>query len=204
MCTTAFIPYNSFEAILGESIWIGTLIFFCVFCIGSAMAVYFFVSNLSKLAHAREQTLEKMNMTEEDIRLDKFQLRLIHLAARYLLLYGIASLSSILLTVAAIFILGRTIVDIFVSIDFCINLICMYLQFGFAQEHYRGCCGCFDRMCRRSISDKTKRSIHQLSVDRMRSLSESRVDSAVSATSSPSPRSTSETGGLKKSEDQDL
>ena len=165
------------------------------------MAVYFFISNLRKLAHAREHTLEKMNISEEDIRLDKFQLRMIHLAARYLILYGVATISSVILTViCGIFIFQQeallSVAGVPICIDFCVNLWCMYLQFGFAHEHYRGCCGYLDGLCRKVISINTRRSIHRLSVDRLRSISTSRVESAAT---SPCPRTPSSVDSVGKS-----
>jgi len=142
------------------------IVFLILFFIGSAMAVYFFVSNLSKLAQSRRQTITKMNVTKEEIHLDKVQLQLVHLAARYVLLYGIASSSSLLFTGCSLVLtLGGNMEDIPVQIDCCINLLCLYLQFGIARNHYQFCCGRLDGICRKVISKRTRGSIHKLSME---------------------------------------
>merc|ERR1712130_42105 len=98
-----------------------------VFFMGSALAVYFFVSNLFKLAALRNRTMSKACITAEEISLDRFQQKMIDLAARYLLLFGVATLSSLLFTLGGLFV--SSLWGIPVAIAFCINLLCMALQF---------------------------------------------------------------------------
>ena len=142
--------------------------FLFMFLIGSALAVYFFVSNLSKLAKSRMNSMKNINISADDISLDKSQQKLVDLAARYLLLFGIATFSSMLFTVGGIFI-AFGILEVLITIDFCINLFCMALQFGFAQNVYLRCCRCLDKLCRRAMSKRTRSSIHRLSIERARS-----------------------------------
>lgn len=175
-------------------------IFFFFFFMGSALAVYFFVSNLSKLAKSRRNTLSKMNISETDISLDRSQQKMMDLAARYLLLYGVATLSSMMFTVGCLFLLGQHVLDITITIDCSINLICMYLQFGFAKNHYQRCCGCMDRLCRGAITKRTKSSIHKLSVERVRSRSTAESASCATPSFSPSP---STEGGKTKEDTRD-
>ena len=54
-------------------------------------------------------------------------------------------------------------VGLLYCMDFFINLLCLYLQFAFAADHYRKCCGFLDSPCRAMVSKRTKRDIHRLS-----------------------------------------
>ena len=124
--------------------------FIVIFLVGAALAVYFFVRALYKLTLSRNESMSNSNMNPENVSLDKFQQKMINLAARYLLLFGIATFSSILLTVGCMY-LFFGISELFMFIDLCINLFCMYLQFSFAKNVYFRCCGCLDKLCRRAI-----------------------------------------------------
>ena len=98
----------------------------CIFLTGAVLAVYFFVSNLSKLALSRMNTKANLNVSAEDIALDEFQQKMLNLAARYLLLFGVATLSSIA------FSFGGTMfhntfgwgLEVSTSIDLAVNLLC--------------------------------------------------------------------------------
>merc|ERR1719334_2213312 len=54
----------------------------------------------------------------------------------------------------------------FYCIDFTINLFCAYLQFGFAENHYRKCCWCSDLIIRSMTSRWIKRKIFALTLTR--------------------------------------
>jgi len=137
----------------------GLTLFLILFFVGSAMAVAFFVNNLSELAESRSISLRNLAVAEDDVALDKSQQKLSDLAARYLLLFGFATTSTIL-CFALTFVEYNVFATFFV-IDHCINLICLYLQFAFAQKEYNALCGCLDRKCREMMTKRTRRSIHQ-------------------------------------------
>merc|ERR1719336_3372194 len=66
---------------------------FAVYLLIFLVAVYFFVSNLSKLSRARVTSSNEVQ-TEDDVELDKHQRKLSNLASKYMLLFGIAIGSS--------------------------------------------------------------------------------------------------------------
>ena len=138
-------------------------VFFFLFLAGSAWAVKSFTSNLGKLAIAQANTPEAECMNSSPS-LNRRQQRFIDLSARYMLLFAIATVSSIL-----VFVLGQGfgwksgIKCVFGAVDCTINLLCVYLQFGFAAAHYQRCCGCLDRRCRRNLSRRTQMNMHETS-----------------------------------------
>ena len=147
-----------------------TFSFLGLFMMGSALAVYYFTRNLDQLATARNISLQKLAVDEEGIALDRMQQRMIDVAARYVLLFVIATLSTMLATVLSFMInFDSGLRDIGFSIDSCINLLCLSLQFAFAHEQYQKCCGCCDVWCRDLISRRTRRALHMHSIHVMKS-----------------------------------
>ena len=155
-----------------------TLGFFIIFFIGAALAVTFFVCNLVKLAKSRQRPIREFQLTvkmesarcsdcdkEIVVTLDEHQQDLSDLSARYILLFTIAAISTICFMVISFAALVHS--DFFFSLlvaDFCVNLFCLYLQFGFAQDHYQWSCHFCDRRCRRIVSKRTKRIIRAHSI----------------------------------------
>ena len=149
-----------------EEMTFALMAFFFIFFIGSALAVYFFVSNLSKLAKSMRNSMRNTNISAEEISLNKSQQKLVDLAARYLLLFGIATFSSLISCYCGIYApwtRGGTS-EIANAIDFGINIFCLYLQFGFAKNVYLRCCWPLDKLCRRAMSKRTRHSIHELAI----------------------------------------
>merc|ERR1719499_2159816 len=72
---------------------------FVLFVIGCILAVYFFVSNLSKLIQSQvtPASTSKMVRTSDDIKLDDQQQKLSNLSSKYTMLFGFAIMSTILL-----------------------------------------------------------------------------------------------------------
>ena len=101
-----------------------------LYMIGCVLAVYFFISNLSKLAKAREMTMRDLNIPEMDIKLDPHQQQLSDLAAKYMMLFVIAMGSSILTHSVFKYFVNHSsgLRMVFISIDNTVNLFCMYLQ----------------------------------------------------------------------------
>ena len=127
---------------------------------GSAWAVKLFISNLDKLAMAQASTPEAESMKSLPA-LNRRQQKFIDLAARYMLLFGIATASTILsMVLSQGFGWKSGIKYVFFAVDCTINILCVYLQFGFAAPHYRRCCGCLDRWCRRKLSKRTRMNMH--------------------------------------------
>ena len=118
------------------------------------------MGNLSKLAMLRSNSVRDLNITEDSILLDKHQQRLSDLSARYLLLFLIASASTVLCSVLSYLVLGN-LAGVFISMDSCVNVVCLYLQFGFAQSYYNRFCGYCDRRCIVVISKRMRRSIYR-------------------------------------------
>lgn len=129
--------------------------FFILFFIGSALAVYYFVHNLIKVATARRiSVLENRTF---DMELDQKQMLMCDLSARYVWLFVVATLSTVVLGAAFNVVSYESgIRNIVFPIDSCINLWCLVLQFAFAKEHYRRCCGWCDRCCRELITARTR------------------------------------------------
>merc|ERR1719295_1269256 len=137
------------------------------YIIGCVLAVYFFVRNLSRLTIDTTTTTINANnpnppMSPRTVDLNKRQLRMTALAAQYLMLFLMAILSSILMMVMSYAFPLHSGLRLSVGImDFCTNLLCIYLQFDFARKHYKRCCGCCHRRCMGLFARKTKQVIQK-------------------------------------------
>merc|ERR1711879_124705 len=80
------------------------------------------------------------------------------------MLFLIAIASSILSTSMMITVDSLRFRANFFSIDSCVNLWCIYLQFSFANNHLKRCCGCCDEKCRDFTSRRTRKMIHELAL----------------------------------------
>ena len=138
---------------------LGIFLYSCV----CALAVRLFVKNLSVIAKMQNSSQRDVSPKAEDISLNDKQLRLLNLAAKYILLFFVA-ISVTIFTLFFIFIVSWTFGGIIVSIDLCINLFCLYLQFAFAANDYGKCCGCLDYRCRAMVLGRTKRKMHKESL----------------------------------------
>ena len=125
-------------------------LFYFLFIIGSIMAMILFVSNLDKLAKAQADTPRTSEAGVSLPSLNRRQQRFIDLAARYMLLFSIAMMTTTFSSIlSAAFSVTSGIHFAILTVDFTVNVFCVYLQFGFAGEHYRKYCGCFDKCCRK-------------------------------------------------------
>jgi len=147
-----------------------TLIFYVLYIIGSTLAVTFFVRSLSRLVMSRIHTLRDSVVTPDDIHLDPAQQKLVELAAKYVLLFILAIFS----TISALSVGGYLVPSLastVVALDFCVNLLCLHLQFHFATKQYQTLCGCLDKQCIKAVTAKTKRAIaNEQSISRALSL----------------------------------
>ena len=136
-----------------------------LYIIASALSVRFFVSNLSQMTKARETTLRNLNLDQKDIELDRQQQQLSDLAAKYMMLFAMAMVSTIVLNILALFVNRASgLRHPIWALDMCLNLWCLYLQFYFAERHYKKCCGRCDWKCRGFISARTKSVIRRHSI----------------------------------------
>ena len=131
--------------------------FILLFFIGFALSLRLFVVNIFELAKMQSVSSCDLNMNAQDIPLNARQQTILHLSAKYISLFYVASLSTILMIVLCLATLD--FVGLFITIDICINLLCLHLQFGFAQKHYQQCCCCWDSCCMATVQRKAKKSI---------------------------------------------
>merc|ERR1719471_103063 len=69
-------------------------LFMVTFAVGSFLAVKLFVSNPSKLAKSRATSVRDLTVHHKEVNLDESQQKLVDLATKFMLLYGIAVLST--------------------------------------------------------------------------------------------------------------
>merc|ERR1719244_876376 len=96
----------------------------------------------------------------DSVSLNRHQQKLLELSAKYFLLFAISILTTVL-NYGLMFVVSTQLYGLFVSFDLCINLFCLYLQFAFADGHYKKCCFCLDSRCRKATSNRMKRAIHR-------------------------------------------
>ena len=133
-----------------------------LYVVGCALAVRQFVMNLSQLAKFTMSS--QTNLSAEDVALNSKQQKLLHLSAKYVLLFFVAILST-LLTAFLFFVVSHYLAGLFTCIDLCANLLVLYLQFAFAAKQYQTCCGCLDSRCRAVVVKRTKRELQKESSD---------------------------------------
>merc|ERR1719242_2774511 len=80
-----------------------------------------------------------------------------------MMLFGIAMASTILINILS-FCVQFDLRFNFFALDSTVNLLCIYLQFSFANNHYRKCCGFCDGKCRDYVSERNRKMIHKHSV----------------------------------------
>ena len=128
----------SFET-LSFSSWI-------LYIFGCVLAVYFFATNLLKLAKLQGQamSLRDLSVLQNDIKLSPRQQELVDLATKSMMLFAIQMGSSICVLLILMPAFPFEFRAPFACFDITLNLLCSYYQFAFAQEHYRKCCGFCD------------------------------------------------------------
>ena len=156
------------------SIWWETIIqmalamsLLVVFVIGCFSALCYFVSTLNTLAKTQGKKHRIFDTSSaDDIALNEHQQALSDLAAKFMMLFGIAIMST-MLSPLLLYAINQSsgLRSAVIAVDITINLNCLYLQFSFAKNQYLKCCGCCDRNCRRFISKRTQRSIHKHHMD---------------------------------------
>ena len=130
------------------------------YVVGSALCVRLYTSNLSANAKWQAESIEKEIERAESVSLNRRQLRLLNLSAKYILLFFLAVSSSIF-SLALIRFVSYRARGAFASFDLCVNLWCLYLQFAFAEKQYQKCCGCLDSRCRAKQVNRIKKIMHK-------------------------------------------
>ena len=132
-----------------------------LYIIGSGLAVIGYISKLSNLAN-RERTLINLNLSARHIELDRAQQSITTLSAKYLLLFAIAIGSTILMNISSYFVnIGSGLRSPILALDMCINTFCIFLQFSFAGNQYRKCCGYCHAKCSGRMALRTKNGMYQ-------------------------------------------
>ena len=142
------------------------IIFIGIFLIGSGEAIRLFVVNVIELTKLQCGTFPSCDMAEDskvlplestNLSFNSRQGKLLNLSAKYVSLFSMASLSTILF-----FILGHFIneIDYFIfPFDLSANLFYLSLQFAFADELYHKLCCCWDSCCTAMVHSKASKSI---------------------------------------------
>ena len=136
--------------------------FTLMFLVGSALSICFFVNNVSELVKMQSVSSSHscdLNTNAQDIPLNARQQTILHLSAKYISLFYVASLSTILSLILSLTHLD--LAELFISIDICFNLLCLHLQFAFAKKQYQKCCCCWDSCCTAMVQSKAKKSIFE-------------------------------------------
>ena len=173
----------------GIVIWI---LFWVLFFVGAVMAITLFVLNMFELTKLQCDDLPDLDAKAEDISLNSRQQKTLHLAAKYISLFSMASLASIVCVILHL-LPGdyQAIGSIVFPVDLCINLLCLHLQFGFADQCYQKWCCCWDSCCTALVHREAKRSIldeSQSSMVRVRASSDTMdtaTDTATDTNSKP-------------------
>jgi len=156
---------NGYEHIRWIFISVSSFSFLIVYVVASFLAVRFFVKNLKALAISRVDDASLRDVTvSADVSLNVHQQTLLNLSAKYVLLFVVAIVSTVLNSVLVILVFHGWMGAVVLSLDLCINLFCLYLQFSFAAGHYQKCCFCLDARCRAAVSKRTKREIFAKSI----------------------------------------
>ena len=160
-------------------------LFLTLYVIASIVAVLLFLLKLSQLTQLQNTSQRDLSVKIDDIKLSAQQQRTLDLSAKYLLLFAVAIVSTIVSY--TIVHLGWYLMDfdssILACVDHCINALCLYLQFAPAKDHYRMCCGRPHSLCKRMVSTKARKSIRKNSLTLRATVSSESAHSAVMSTS---------------------
>merc|ERR1719295_2366822 len=86
------------------------------------------------------------------------------LSAKYVSLFLLASLSSVISMFSGFYESASDLrISLFlVPIDCSVNMLCIYLQYAFAEHRYRKYCGKLDWYCKRVMTAEWVKSIHMM------------------------------------------
>lgn len=135
--------YNALRVtlIVSGSLFLGLYVVECV------LAVRVFATNLSATSSQGDLSVDSKES----------QQKLLILSAKYVALFCVAILSTIL-NAFFYFIVSFECGGLFGAIDICLKMQCLYWQFAFAQEQYQQYCGCLDSCCRAVVLKRVNRA----------------------------------------------
>ena len=141
------------------------LLLFLFYIIGSGLAVYLFLHKLSQIGKDRAKYAIHQNISPQTVQLDRAQQSFSKLSAKYLLLFAIATISTILAHFLGYCVnIESGLRSPILAVDVCVNLFTILLQFGFMGDTYRKCCRCCDVKCSHYMSLRTKSAIYRNSI----------------------------------------
>jgi len=152
---------------LAPSIWFQFALgiaFMVVFAISAMFAACTFLQNVFILGKSRTVKQIKPFCEEEPIGLNQMQEKLMDLSAKYVSLFLLASTSSFISMFSGFYESASDlrISLLLVPIDCGVNLLCIYLQYAFAEKHYNKFCGKLDWYCKKMMTAKWIQSIHTM------------------------------------------
>ena len=164
--------------------WTFALSSFCTYLICSAVAVSIFTTNLFKWARSRKDTVQHnyigkdtigsldgvMDDKRKSFALNITQQRIISMATRYVFLFLVTAVCSVLCYFTCYLGIYTFNPSILWSMDCVTNILCLYLQYPWTTHLYDKSCRKVDGCCRRLITRNVKANV-------------SRVDNSMSAAS---------------------
>ena len=153
---------GSILGLFSELLVFGLLLSFSalfLYIFGCSLAVYFFVISILSVAKLQRPSSPNLNESQNEVTLNPRQQKLVELATKSMMLFGIQMGSSILITAVLGWAFPFVLRGPVVSIDVTFNLFCAYCQFGFAAMRYRKCCGYCDDKFRDMMLNRIKRRI---------------------------------------------
>ena len=133
------------------------VICFVPYLIGSVLSIRLFVVNVIEFTKLQCSSPQTLSVNADDIALNHRQQKILHLSAKYVSLFCVATVSTVLSF--GLSLRNLNFVGLFFSIDLCLNLLCLSLQFSFAADWYQKCCCCWDSCCTAMVQSKAKRMI---------------------------------------------
>ena len=139
-----------------------------IYLISSCIMVITFVKRLNLLiVNSDSESIQKDDIQSEQ--LNAMQLRLINTASKYLILsfMGFATtLFTVVLNLINTFFFSCLLHRIWImciKTDLIVNILCFYLQFGFAAGNYKKCCGFLDFYLKQRMRKRTTTMINEMS-----------------------------------------
>ena len=143
------------------------------------------------------EAIRRSSLTAKEVKLDEKQQKLSDLSARYMLMFAVSMGSTLLFMILSNAVgagIDSPATDAWayalIVPDFVVNLLCLYLQYGFARDDFNRCCGFLDRRCKKSVAKKTKKTIEKHSQELMSGMEIQSGMHAVDSSSMQSPTST--------------
>ena len=165
--------------------WTLALSSFSTYLICSAVAVSIFTTNLFRWAQSRKDTVQRaligslhemnetadssLNRYKKSIALNLTQQRIINMATRYVFLFLVTAVCSVICYVSCYFEVESVNPSILWSMDCVANILCLYFQYPWTAHLYDKSCGKVDGCCRRLITRNVKANIKR--VENHRSMS---------------------------------